>query len=436
MITIFLFWLTAKVLRELGFYLICLYLLFFIVFHFLGFVLRFFLYVDLISVGISLLTLLVFLLIILCAYYDHSFVNKWSFLYYFLFILIIFLTLTFFVGSFLLFYLFFEFILIPTFILILGWGYRPNRVQASFYIVFYTLFRSLPLLVYLFSLLTTNNRLIFLFSVFNTTINSSINYWWLFIVLVFIVKLPLFFLHVWLPKAHVDAPLLGSMLLAGVLLKLGGYGLYKIILFSYISFKDYLLVFNCFSILGALFMAFVCIRQVDIKRVVAYSSVVHIGPVFRSFILLTYSGLLGGYWLIICHGLCSICLFYVLNIVYFWLGRRNIFVVRGGLLYTPFFSFVWFLYCICNIGFPPRFNFFSELVIVFNLIYFREIFFCVFFVLLMLRGFYNIIIYLYFNHGDIKVIFTKENFFNIKDFILFFVSLFILIFFVLFAYLI
>lgn len=156
------------------------------------------------------------------------------------------------------------------------------------------------------------------------------------------------------------------MILAGVLLKLGGYGIIRVFLFLKYSFYNY--IFICLSLFGIIIIGFICLFQIDIKSLIAYSSVSHIGLVICGLIRLNYLGIIGSLVLIIAHGLCSSAIFCLANIVYERRGSRNLFVNKGILLYIPNISIFWFMIMVNNIARPPSMNLVGEIILINRLI--------------------------------------------------------------------
>lgn len=265
---------------------------------------------------------------------------------------------------FLSFYLFFEASLIPILVFILGWGYQPERIAARLRMFFYTLVASLPLLLILLSYfkLGLTSPLEMLKPQVAFSRNLSI---WLAtcLVLGFLVKLPIFLGHLWLPRAHVEAPIEGSMLLASVILKLGGYGL---VLVS--PFVQRLFIFSnlilSLAMAGGGLISILCLSQLDVKVLIAYSSVAHIAIAASRILTQRFLGIWAGVLSLLAHGAVSSGIFIGANTLYQAGGSRNMLILKRVLRFNPIFCLFWFSAILGNIGGPPSPNLLSEIFII------------------------------------------------------------------------
>lgn len=278
------------------------------------------------------------------------------------------------------FYVFFEIALVPTVILVLFYGYQPEKLQSSLYLLVYTVTARLPLLV------------LFLMSPpFFLSFESTTSSWFaICISLAFIVKTPLYLVHVWLPKAHVEAPVAGSMVLAGILLKIGRYGL---IVFIPLVLNDFLLLYLVLSILGSIYCSLICLRIWDTKGLIAYSSVVHIGVVTIGIIRGYELGYFCALIMIVAHGFTSTMLFGLVFDIYIWRHSRVI-NTNKGILSLPILSFLTFVLLAINFGMPPSINLWSEIFIFISILSFSLVIIPFLLVAALLGFLYNIFLYI------------------------------------------
>nr|AGG69288.1 NADH dehydrogenase subunit 4 [Nannoperca vittata] len=282
----------------------------------------------------------------------------------------IFLILAFSATEIIMFYIMFEATLIPTLILITRWGNQTERLNAGTYFLFYTLAGSLPLLVALLLLQNNVGTLSLLTLQYSNPLPLLTNadkLWWAGCLLAFLVKMPLYGVHLWLPKAHVEAPVAGSMILAAVLLKLGGYGMMRMMLMLEPLSKELSYPFIIFALWGVIMTGSICLRQTDLKSLIAYSSVSHMGLVVGGILIQTPWGFTGALILMIAHGLTSSALFCLANTNYERTHSRTMVLARGLQMALPLMTSWWFIASLANLALPPFPNLMGELMIITSL---------------------------------------------------------------------
>nr|YP_003345069.1 NADH dehydrogenase subunit 4 [Coloconger cadenati]BAI53440.1 NADH dehydrogenase subunit 4 [Coloconger cadenati] len=277
------------------------------------------------------------------------------------------LTLAFSATEIIMFYIMFEATLIPTLIIITRWGNQAERLNAGTYFLFYTLAGSLPLLVALLTLQKDLGTLSMLTIQYTKPMDLSSwadKTWCAGCLIAFLVKMPLYGVHLWLPKAHVEAPIAGSMVLAAVLLKLGGYGMMRMMIMLGPLTKELAYPFIILAMWGIIMTGSICLRQTDLKAMIAYSSVSHMGLVAGGILIQTPWGFTGAIILMIAHGLVSSALFCLANTNYERTHSRTLLLARGLQMVLPLMAAWWFIANLANLALPPLPNLMGELMII------------------------------------------------------------------------
>lgn len=326
------------------------------------------------------------------------------------------LFLAFSLSSFFRFYLAFEFSLLPTLVLILGWGYQPERLQAGFYFMMYTLTASLPLLVSLLILLKDNSHLSIRLELSMHSTSSLEKVWWIATIAAFLAKLPIYGAHLWLPKAHVEAPVRGSIILARVLLKLGAYGLIRVSSSITNITKWAAPSLTSLALWGGILASFICLQQTDIKSLIAYSSITHIALIIAGVLRNRSWGWFGSLTLIISHGVTSSGLFAAANLNYDKVHSRSLLLQKGLLRRRPKIAVLWFLLIRTNIAVPPSINLIGEIVVIPSIIEISHWTTPHVIIITFITAAYNLYLYARPHHGNIRSLSIPRTPFNRREF--------------------
>ena len=373
--------------------------------------------------GISLfLIILTSLLIFLCLLNSWNSVqtNVKEYLLCFL-IMELFLLCVFSIIDVFLFYVFFESVLIPMYLIIGIWGSRERKIRANYFFFLYTLLGSILMLLsilYIYSSVGTTNYEIILTTFFTETEQKIL---WLTFFASFATKVPMLPMHIWLPEAHVEAPTAGSVILAGVLLKLGTYGFirFSLPLFPKASFFFSPLVYALATI-GIIYTSFTAIRQTDFKRIIAYTSVAHMNLVVLGIFSFNVIGIEGSLLQSLSHGFVASSLFLIIGVVY---ERSHTRMVKyyGGLVHImPIYIAIFLFFTMANIGLPGTSSFIGEFLILLGC-YNQTTTICFFAATSMvLGGCYSLWLFNRIAYGNLKTQYLSTSYdLNIREFLIF-----------------
>jgi proton-translocating NADH-quinone oxidoreductase chain M len=310
--------------------------------------------------------ILVLFLIPICLIISENSIKKHHTLYVILFLFLQFiLVLVFMILDIFLFYVLFEAVLVPMYLIIGIWGSRERRVKASYHFFLYTLFGSLFMLIGIASIKYQIGSTHILEALMVKYSYQRQLFIWLSFFIALAIKVPMVPAHLWLPEAHVEAPTSGSVLLAGILLKLGTYGFLRFLipLFPYASiyFSPFIYML---CIIGIVYISLTTLRQIDLKKIIAYSSIAHMNFAVLGIFSFNLQGIEGSLFLMISHGIVSSALFICVGILYDRYHTR-ILAYYGGLAYNiHIFVFFFFLFTLANLSLPGTSSFIGEFLII------------------------------------------------------------------------
>jgi len=324
----------------------------------------------------------------------------------------------------LLFYICFESTLIPMFLIIGQWGARERKIHAAYFFFLITLlgslFMLLGILVMYFHIGTTDYQVL-------TTIDISSSrqrILWLAFFLSFAIKTPLVPVHIWLPYAHTESPLAGSIVLAGVLLKLAGYGFLRVLVGIFPEASNYFtpLVFAICTI-SIIYASFTTLRQIDMKTIIAYSSLSHMAVITMGIFSNTFEGMEGAIIYCVAHGLVSPALFIITGVLYDKYHTRLIKYFRGVAITMPVFSSFFFVFTLASMAIPLTGNFVGELLSLTGSFQRSPILTCLGALSIILTASYSIWLYNRVSFGAQSVYLTNAGDTSRREFIILFTLL-------------
>nr|YP_009485512.1 NADH dehydrogenase subunit 4 [Melosira undulata]AVR57576.1 NADH dehydrogenase subunit 4 [Melosira undulata] len=307
------------------------------------------------------------------------------------------------------FYILFESVLIPMYLIIGIWGSRVRKIRAAFFFFLYTFLSSILMLLSILYILnqTGTTDLEILLSVTFTFEEQKIL--WVTFFISFATKIPMIPVHIWLPEAHVEAPTAGSVILAGILLKLGTYGFLR---FSLPLFPKACFFFSSFvyaiASLGIIYSSFTAIRQTDFKKIIAYTSIAHMNLVMLGIFSFNSIGIEGSIIQSLSHGFSSSALFILIGIVYDRYKSRTI-KYYGGLVHVmPMYIFIFLIFTMANIGFPGTSSFVGELLLLTGSYLNNKIITCIGATGMILSSCYALWLFNKISYGNLKTQYTNQ----------------------------
>nr|YP_010892320.1 NADH dehydrogenase subunit 4 [Cylicostephanus longibursatus]WJO90053.1 NADH dehydrogenase subunit 4 [Cylicostephanus longibursatus] len=343
----------------------------------------------------NVFVLLIFMMIFI---YGVVLISEKNFNLLMLSAILIMICLFFFISSnMLMLYMYFELSMFPILIMILGFGSQIEKINSGYYLLFYAAICSFPFLFIYY-------KSMFMFTTCYFDFNIS---WELFFILSlsFMMKFPVYFLHLWLPKAHVEAPTTASMLLAGLLLKLGTAGYLRILGSMNFVYNNFWVII---ALLGMILASFSCVFQSDAKSLAAYSSVTHMSFLLLTMIYIMMSSKVSGLMMMLAHGYTSTLMFYLIGEFYHTTSTRMVYFLNSFFTSSIFFGIIFSLVFLSNSGVPPSLSFLSEFMIIVNSMVVSKLFFFMIFVYFLISFYYSLFL--------IVCCMMGKNYININNF--------------------